>query len=468
LHTVVLKPKGNQAAECKLQVRIYKPGLGLARPVIQKFIPRLIVPEMTETSWISISEVDTEKGEKIQEIFFSIDAARFLPENTLATKIVSKIYNPTANIWKAEMHSTPVLDSLVLFPEFRTMFSIKTGEIEAKSILVVYMYTIDRYKNQKVLAGTSIMDIYKDGKERLGAFQLPIWSALMTAKELKGPISKTNFGCLPCATLLLRISSTPISEKAPIYSSRAYISLPFSEPAQYEKNLYPFVSMQRKACYLKDRVVGMEKYRDDELLVWAKKILENQNAAQLIEKTFICSYDPRYGFKLSIDCGSVSAKNLTIAVTSLSVIPFILGRPLPKTTFPDDLMYTKYYGPQSLVKYPVWNDGFVWYRERQMSSSLVAHIQVFQVSLEFGGNIESVGWTILPIFSSGFVKHGKYRLALFKNSPSARATQLWVEEGVKAIDMATQEGVVTLEGGSIDIQICDGRREEELMHAVRK
>lgn len=50
-----------------------------------------------------------------------------------------------------------------------------------------------------------------------------------------------------------------------------------------------------------------------------------------IDSSFICKYLPEYGFKLAIDSAAnlLASKTFTIAVTSLSKVPYMLGKPLP-------------------------------------------------------------------------------------------------------------------------------------------
>ncbi|KAI8909512.1 hypothetical protein EDD86DRAFT_140288 [Gorgonomyces haynaldii] len=281
----------------------------------------------------------------------------------------------------------------------------------------------------------------------------------------------------PCASILLRIFNGPTTAEMagdpPPYKQGLYQSTQFSKPSTYEEYLYHFVFKERKSFTVRDRLLGLEnlpnsaKQTENSLIAWINMQL-SKPIADGLDLSYIVKYDPSYGFKLSIDCAfNLETDGFTIAVTSLSSIPFLLEQELPDKRYPNDLMYTKSIDYQSQIRNPKWNDGFVWYRKRPLDMETVAVIELFTISLNNGEpEISENGWTIFnPFLSNGYARHGRFRLPLFNGSPNGKAVSFYRRQDPEnCLDEALKQGFARLTSnvGSIIVRSCDGRRADEV------
>lgn len=188
----------------------------------------------------------------------------------------------------------------------------------------------------------------------------------------------------------------------PDYLSGGYESVPWCIPTVYESHCFSSVLNERKKFSVRDRLLTLTNLpksatiTETNMISWITKLLTVKGPKiPFLDLTHICNYKPEYGFKLSIDSASNIKKGFTVAVTSLSEIPFILNEPLPERVFPDDLTYSKTVDPTSKIAHPKWNDGFKWYRYRQLDQNFLIIIELFDVSLKKKGDkIVSKGWTV--------------------------------------------------------------------------
>jgi hypothetical protein len=262
----------------------------------------------------------------------------------------------------------------------------------------------------------------------------------------------------------------------PHYKHGIYESVPHCVPANYEANCFPFVLNERRQFSVRERLQKLPNLpksatlTDANMLSYITKLIAVPKSGVLptINMSGICRYAPKFGFMLSVDSASnLSAhRGYTVAVSSLSKVPFILGVPLPAMSSPNDLVYTKDIDTSSKVIHPRWNDGFRWFRKHPFDANYVILIELFNVQLKGKERVLSKGWTVFtPFTSTGYVRHGSFQLPLFQGTPARKAVKYWQREDPEnAFDDAVENEAVKLYANnpSVTIRVVDARRSEEL------
>ncbi|KAJ3261338.1 Coiled-coil domain-containing protein 17 [Boothiomyces macroporosus] len=422
-----------------LLLKIYKPKFG--RPVPKKFVPKLIVPSCPEEAYFyKPVESSNETDNELSSINISIDAGRFLPDNSTASRISGSFYNVrTKSFSKKIQIATKIdLDTSVYNPEFKFSVTITNQQVPPFSILVLELQTIDILTKEIVRVGYSYFTLFFQDERipqaslsyNMGLFQLPVYY-----EPLKKEISLTKSARVPCTTVLVRVTSSEV-EASP-YSSKVYQTYEYEKPQESDLNLYYFVYAQKKSFSVRDRLLAMGNLpksatqTEEGLLAWTSKLFEATNEIpRSIDLAFICKYDATYGFKVSIDkAESLEWKGFTIAVISFSTSPFKRGAPL-KSKNQNDILYTKITNLNSEYKNPEFDDGYF-------------------------------GWTACPIFHpQKYVRMGKFKLPLFEGDMDVET----LSQYSSFEDSWGEEGELTLTNtfSSITIRVVDGRRDGEI------
>lgn len=195
----------------------------------------------------------------------------------------------------------------------------------------------------------------------------------------------------------------------------------------------------------------------------------------LLDLVYFSRFNSSAGFRLSIDaCCNLSTKNLSFCLFSLS----------PPASFyqeyqlSDEVQVTSHWDWHSLLKSPVFLNGYITFREIDDSEFMIAIIDVRQVSRGGGGGgggdkaaVTPIGWTALPIFTSdGFVRTGRYQLPLFKGAVctdliemlrSEAPEEVFAREQTKAANKARRKKKLPklelLEPASVFVRLADAQ-----------
>jgi hypothetical protein len=379
-------------------------------------------------------------------------------------------------------------------PAYSPMFSSNQTKVsiedinDKSSVLIIKIYTIDILSKDLQFVGYATINLFRHKETgepiieknddnaiiNFGYFQIPISSAHLSKTELKA-ITKDDgvvIPRVPCSTVLLSVLPPSEIESNAKYESGKYHTQPKDLPKVFETYLYSFVSKERKTFSVRDRILSLGEIprtalqTEESLTIWASKQLELQKQTPILcDISYICKYNPFYGFQFSIDQAyNLDAKQFTVVVTSFSTNVFDLKLETLKQTFKDDYKYSNELDVDSEIRNPKWKDGYHWYRNREANINLIAVIQIFSVLEDEDEILFSEGWTLCPVFRSlEYVAHGRFQLPLFEGSPKADAFQYYMD-GLAEIDDAVQEEAVrfTDRKGSIVVRICDGRRGTEL------
>jgi hypothetical protein len=471
----------------KLLLRVYKPRFG--PPALSKFIPRLIVPPISRQCWFN--GVKPSIGmENNENLHIAIDSIRFLPENISVLRVTSSIFNMKSKTFLKgqDFNSDILLDQNAHSPSVCISMDLSSSLLNAFSMLILKVYTIEWNTNKLKLVGTSLFHLFldlesediptmksKNVAQNHGAFQIPIFSVDFGKSELSKPVNFEKIPRVPCSTILIRVGSKEFDEVIPSYDSDIYHTISQFIPTDYEANLYHFVMAERKNYSIRDKLLSLEDipksatHTEESLLAWTKEQLTigKEIDIHLLDISYIAKYDPYYGFKLVIDRAcNLDAKTYPICVTSFTPSYFDIQNPVEKTMYKDDIVYTKSAVMLSSYLNPEFEDGFRWYRGRPFDQDYLAIIQVFGIVTngDENGFLISHGWTILPIFQvTKYARHGKFKLPLFLGNPNAEVIQFW-REGNLGLDEAMAEDAVsfTPHNSFIQVRICDGRRASEL------
>ncbi|KAJ3315174.1 hypothetical protein HDV04_004315 [Boothiomyces sp. JEL0838] len=138
-----------------LLLKIYKPKFG--RPIPKKFVPKLIVPSFPEEAYFYRPVESSDKTDnELSSIYISIDAGRFLPDNSTASRILGSFYNVrTKSFSKKIQIATKIdLDTSVYNPDVRVpctsvLVRVTSSEVEAPPYSSKVYQTYDYEKPQE-------------------------------------------------------------------------------------------------------------------------------------------------------------------------------------------------------------------------------------------------------------------------------------------------------------------------------
>lgn len=446
---------------------------------------------------------DAKYYEKGDGIDFYIDAARFLPDNTSCTKVLVKAF--TSNIEKVgqSVGGLPDLNSSAYSPIFGFRTEFRKPIFDPTTTIVVTLLTIDTSHNEERVLGYTAINMFvnkmrtdqpanpndQDFIVNKGNFQMPIYCQEPYRKPPFGISSFKKLETIPCATLLIRIREAPKADNGlrvlsmkdvlpaewyirgivippPKYEERSY-NTSSCMPSNVERYLYE-ERLNRKDLTVKDATCQIQNQLgirlnliDEELLKWIDQRLQVTPRTPMIDMKYFAKYNPKLGFKVAID----SVHNTP--TDDPHVIIFCLNPPgalYSSTVITEDVMFTTKVEWNSSIKTPQFLDGFHTYKNILFDRNLHLIIDVRSVNFsKQRPEVVSVGWTLLPIFSSdGYVQSGIYQLPVFKGTvpasflPDLATSDPWT---LLMNSVTKPGGPVFLEPVSVNVRLVDTQRD---------
>ncbi|KAJ3286007.1 Coiled-coil domain-containing protein 17 [Borealophlyctis nickersoniae] len=496
----------DSTAHPTLSLRVYKPAHG--RPPAKTFEVKLATPGIPRGAWIAVDappkRVRDPPFRPGDAIDLYIDGARFLPDNATISRVIGTIVDASGSVVKgcSEFGTLVDLDSPVHSPVYKFHTTLTLPAPPPTSTLTLKLHTLEKETRQLRLVGTAVLNVFLDSRTRVqpktdadaaaqqvvlneGAFQIPVRS--VDGVSGSAAAGGVGVGCLdkrrrvPCTTLLVRLVRIPFAKKVkeeplPKYSDGTYIST-LSTPTSFEKNLYHYVVAERGSVTARDVLVSWRdliqtsKESDTALLTWIQKKLTpplKPPHPPLLDLSPIARYDPRLGFKLSIDAAqNMKSRGVHIAVVSLCppATWYVAGG---GRSAGDEVRYTNGLQAGSDLRCPVWGDGYQWYRRQPMISHLCAVIDIRCITPDDTTTVQQQGWTVVPIFAdSEYVRMGFYQLPLFEAPPPTQFLQsLSTTPFDEALTAAIKSKTIRYSKKgypSVFVRVCDARREDELV-----
>ncbi|KAJ3235745.1 Coiled-coil domain-containing protein 17 [Chytriomyces hyalinus] len=484
---------------CDVSLRIFTDS---KIPAPFEFDSKRLAKHIPDGAWIHVPRKEVSVKElpvPSAAVSFSVDGVRFLPENTTITRIQCRIMS--ADLSRLDGFETmdfmPDFDSPAYFPRFSSIAEIKfpttnPASMNATTVAVLKLYTIDRYSRQLVTIGVAYFNLFVNEKFEppeaadagpihlnQGYHQIPVLKCGIESPSVRN-VFKQSMPRVPCTSVLLRLFT---GEELPprVYKDCVYYSEP-SRPLDYESGLFyhllrerPLTDIKAALAYLKQDVKAAN---DDALVSWmAKRIAKEQGLLMGMDMSCILRYHEGWGIKVSVDCADMlKNKAFSIAIISLSppgsLYNTSIRRPSGVDMAYNDVKYNKKLDFQSSVRSPVWKDGFQCFEKVPFHPKLTAIIDIRCLGyseLDKQYRLQQQGWAILSlVHSAGFVKFGSYQLPLFDGAPSQKLlNQLskakdedvddWVVRNLKSKSLKYAK-----KRGSLFVRVCDPRREKEI------
>ncbi|XP_050401529.1 uncharacterized protein LOC126818261 isoform X2 [Patella vulgata] len=446
-----------------------------------------------------------------------IDGCRFLPDSVTFTKVAGRVLDRKYEVYGKDILTSVKLDSDIYNPIYEHKEEFREPNIPPSSTLLLKIYTVDSFYKKLTVVGYATMNIFVEtGTERqpnvdknameislnTGAHQLRLYSQGPNGVDplSEGSLRNANIRLIPCASVLVRIVKVPkgpngkplesnkvpqsdwlrlgLWQPRPKYSDRVYYSMKCVPLKGENKMLHGM--MKRPKIPTRDAVAthaqakegfmrsdkNMEQYIKNQLT----KTVDSKPLEQ--DLNFICQYNPKHGFKISIDSAvNVPWSNFTHG--HICINPpgaFYLGA--PHATY-DKLVFTEAVDLRSTNTSPAWRDGFKHYPRRSYHRFLTAviHLQEIFVSASkenYKYGLLEQAWTVVQIFKENYAYTSAFQLPLFQGSPNQQflkqlarePSKEWMERNIRS------KNIKLLEGASLYMRICDGRREDELVTDV--
>ncbi|ESO88244.1 hypothetical protein LOTGIDRAFT_234580 [Lottia gigantea] len=446
-----------------------------------------------------------------------IDGCRFLPDSVTFSKVAGRILDRRYEVYGKDIFTNVKLDSDIYNPIYEHKEEFRDSTIPPTSTLLLKIYTIDSFYKKLTVVGYATLNLFTEtGTERqptvdkagiqislnTGAHQLRLYSTGPNGVDplSEGYLRNNNIRLIPCSSVLVRIAKVPkgpdgqplesskvpqsdwlrlgLWQPRPKYTDRIYYSMK-CQPLKGENKLLhgmmkrPQISTRDAVAQHAQATTGFMK-SDKNMEQYIKNQLTKSLDVRPLEQdlNLICQYNPKHGFKISID----SAVNLpwsNFTHGHICINPpgaFYLGA--PHATY-DKLVFTDSIDLRSTNTSPAWRDGFKHYPRRSYHRFLTAviHLQEIFVSASkdnYKYGLLEQAWTVVQIFKENYTYTTSFQLPLFKGSPNQQfLKQLarepckeWMERNIRS------HNIRLLEGSSLFVRICDARREDELVTDV--
>lgn len=427
-----------------------------------------------------------------QEFAITIDGTRFLPSNVLFVKVIGRVFDFSLNPipgW-GKLSTKPDLDANAQTPTFHCLETFKANEAQHRTATILLkIFGVERDSLQLFNVGFSLLNMYIDVETRAqpeptstneyrlnrGAFQLPIHPGSPDLAQEFSVRSYASLPRIPCATVLMRIGSTlEISPDPPAYLDEVYDS---SRCIPTEKEIGMYEELQTRLTTNTYRLVLSEindswtLTSDAEALQFIESKFKKPSASDTIDDlnySYICKYVPKHGLFAAID----GAQNLVQKRTTLGIISLYPPGSVynPSSLIPvseRNCRITSQIDLNSPLRCPVYADGLFPFTPEPNPRPFIL-FDLRSILVNQGTSIASQGWAILPLLNSdGYVNHGYYQLPLFEGQPTTAILERMseLESFVFLDELITDKVIKYVEGASVFVRLCDGRRDAEMPSA---
>ncbi|CAH1801454.1 unnamed protein product [Owenia fusiformis] len=356
-----------------------------------------------------------------------IDDVHFIPDNATIIKVTGRFLRTGEVSGIPDISAYPQLKSLVRSPRFNYRMGVNEDDkqMEAGTLLVLRVYTLDREDGDLVVIGTCLVEVFtKKGDLRVGGHQVALRHGMPSDKggvaALNGR-SMDNSPKIPGCSILFRLlphSQTPAPQ--PSYNGGYYNSnkaIPNNSELivmeGIKKQLEYKVSVQDMARELMaiETEEDPETISDSDLMEWYKQRLDasvqlpsGQAAGNLTIQKMV-TYDQSVGACIEIRKGT--GFSVSEPITCLAKILEGDG-----ATSSDITWITQGLDPSSTNKDPIWTGPLMTITPEYNQFTVVA------VKVKSGN--KQIGWTAFPLFDGTAIFGGEIVTQVFsgKKIPS--------------------------------------------------
>ncbi|ORY37089.1 hypothetical protein BCR33DRAFT_469919 [Rhizoclosmatium globosum] len=316
----------NTEAPCEFSIRIFSD----ARvPAPFLFDSKRLDKPLPAGAWYKVDRdpsmqcTNVLEGGGLSSFKFSIDGARFLPENCTICRIQCQLMHRDQSLFDATQEPIdliPDLDSPTYFPTYTNSVTIKlpslASAIDATLTIVMKIFTIDRHTRQLLTVGIALFNVFLadvedsiDGSRvqpsspttrpiflNEGYHQIPVymWTTRMGFKDAGVHVNAVKSQRVPCCSILMRLSGR--DDLPPkLYQDRVYNSMQCI-PLPYEMGLFYFLMKERglqppirtALQQLKEQVRAAN---DDALIGWmGRRVSKEKGIIPSMELSCILKY----------------------------------------------------------------------------------------------------------------------------------------------------------------------------------
>ncbi|KAM9324631.1 coiled-coil domain-containing protein 17 [Gastrophryne carolinensis] len=438
-----------------------------------------------------------------------IDGARFLPDAATVTRVTGRIFDKNFDQIGPDISTGIELSSNIFHPIYNYSAQI-TSSLPPTSILLLKVYTIDRFSRALALIGWAALNLFvESGTEAAptsdsggvqvslneGPHQIRLYHrAPPTDQPLSVESLELSGRVVPCATLLLRVwkntrtslpEAIPASVDRPEYTQGVYFS-DSARPTAGENLLYRDM-LSRSLVQVREVIpllagsLKQELVSDTQLSNWLQKMF-NEKMKESIPQPFQLCCVSQYGVMSGVAISVDAAQNLPWSGVTLAHICF---NPPAALYYGDPWMKYDRAVPvddldlESDQSCPVWQDGFKTFTRRVFHEYLTVIIHLHEIlPLGAGHEAEQNGleehlqefrpgaqaWTAMRVYYKSYCRLGVYQLPLYQGAPniSVLHTLRSEDDRAKLKDLMQKGQLIRMKAASVTARIADGRRFEEL------
>jgi hypothetical protein len=497
-----------------LKVTVYEPSPDIFVPGIdRKPVPIQPVQSLSQSASAVLSDPFLENLKPQHEatpyfeygdgVDFYVDAARFLPDNVTCTKVVVRAVNANLERVGEPVGGLSELKVSAYHPVFGLRHEFRELEFNPTTTLLLSLVTIDAKREDVRVVGYCAINMFldkfrkeqpSDPHERdflvnTGCFQLPIYCQEINRMPPFSMQSFRKIEVIPCATLLVRIRLAARSDDGlrvlstkdvpadqwyrygivvppPKYSDGVY-NTAHCMPSANERTLYherhnrPDITVKDATVKVQHRLGYRLDLNDEQMYDWIDSKLQQTSRSPFLDLTYFARYNPRMGFRFSVDALHTVSSNLPHIVLYCLNPPASLYQTAVIT---QDVGFTNGLDWNSSVRTPQFIEGFRTFKNVVLDPFLTMIIDVRAVSFTTKpASLVHVGWSVLQIFNEdGYVASGYYQLPVFKGPVPVNiiealgSNRAWdVINGNKSLQL--------LESLSVLVRLVDSQRFNHLM-----
>jgi len=487
----VFEPSPGRAPS--IQESIRRPVSNFSNPKKEEAFLENLYPQYDDSKYF-------ERGDGVD---FYVDGARFLGDNVSCCKIIVKAF--TINLEKVgdPVGGLPDLDSSCYSPKFGFRTEYRQQSFDPTTTIVISIVTIDTKHNEVRVVGYSAINMFLNKYRRdqpssyseqdfilnKGNFQIPVYCE---EPYRKPPFSMESFKDLervPSGSLLVRIKEAVKTDDGlnllsvkdvlpnewyargivvppPRYEDRNY-NTSYCVPTNVERQIYKD-RLSRSELNTRDATNQIQNqlgYRldlnDEQMLDWIDEKLQVNQRTPLIDMKYFAKYSPRLGFKVAVDAIHNAPGNNPHSVVFCLNPPGALYR---STVVTQDVQCNSKLDFGSSIKTQVFLDGYHTYKNTMYDRNL--HLIVDVRAINYNRKkveVLTVGWTLLPIFSSdGYVNSGTFQVPLFKGPvPQQILADLTTNDPWRYVLnlVGKRNGIQFLETASVIVRVVDTQRD---------
>eukprot|EP00762_Andalucia_godoyi_P000388 ANDGO_03115.mRNA.1 hypothetical protein AMSG_06425 len=441
-------------SNAKLEVALKRTPIGASEYLVE--VP--IIDAVSETDEAAdVADVEkpasTRQWSRDDGIDVYIDGARNLPLNVTISKVTIGTFNVAGKSVGKSASGCCAVGGSAISPTFGTKLEIRDLKgLDSTCTIHVQLEAIDKYDVERCIVGHSLLNLFIDnGTEKQpisavftdvrlneGGFEVCLHqhSLLNSAKVTASALDDVPKVC--CATVLLRVLKAPRNGKkilglTDVKRDKWQETGVWIPATRYSPKIYG-----QSLCVLSDTEKAIMKQRssvpdalvrdvassvlrspptsDEKLDKLISDVFRNRASSneKALDYSYIASYDPAYGFSVSVDAGMNMPQKEAVVKVVYSVCP--PGHFYSPMRLSHGVKLTMKNDYESDARCPEWLDGLQEFKNIPRHRNLCVVLEVFStVRYLDPPPIQSLGFALCPILADdgNHVRCGTLKVPVF-------------------------------------------------------